>query len=73
MYSGPPFTPQYSSPSIDLAEATRPGRIAIGALSNTSPNMWFNLAAFQTVPDSAFRFGNSRKNILDGPAPLTST
>ncbi len=70
MYSGQPFTPQLSGPSSDLAQATRPDRIASGALHNPSPNLWFNLAAFPTVPDSAFRFGNSGRDILDGPGTI---
>ena len=32
--------------------------------------MWFNLNAFVTVPDSAFRYGNSGRNILDGPGAI---
>jgi len=70
LYSGQPFTPQLSGPSADLGEATRPDRIASGTLPNPSPNMWFNLAAFTTVPDSAFRFGTSGRNILDGPGTI---
>jgi hypothetical protein len=69
-YSGQPFTPQLSGPSADLGQATRPDRLANGALPNPSPNLWFNLAAFQAVPDSAFRYGNSGRNILDGPGTL---
>jgi outer membrane receptor protein involved in Fe transport len=69
--SGQPFTPQYSGPSIDLAQATRPDRLANGSLSNPSPTMWFNLNAFQQAPDSAFRFGNSGRNILEGPGAAT--
>jgi outer membrane receptor protein involved in Fe transport len=70
IYSGAPFTPQLSGPSADLGQATRPDRIANGALANPTANMWFNLAAFQAVPDSAFRFGNSGRNILDGPGTV---
>ena len=69
-YSGQPFTPQLSGPSQDLAQATRPDRIANGSLSNPGPNMWFNVAAFPAVPDSAYRFGNSGRNILDGPGSV---
>jgi hypothetical protein len=65
--SGQPFTPQYSGPNNDLAQATRPDRILDGSLPNPSPNMWFNLNAFQAVPDSAYRYGNSGRNILEGP------
>jgi hypothetical protein len=67
IYSGQPFTPQLSGPSIDLAQATRPDRIANGALPNPSANGWFDVTAFPIVPDSAFRYGNSGRNILDGP------
>jgi hypothetical protein len=65
--SGQPFSPQYSGPSSDLAQATRPDRLANGSLPNPSPTMWFNLNAFQSVPDSAFRYGNAGRNILEGP------
>ena len=44
----------------------RPDRIAVGDLPNPSPNMWYDLKAFPIVPDSAFRYGNSGRNILDG-------
>jgi len=69
-YSGQPFTPQLSGPSADLAEATRPDRIAYGTVPNPSVNAWFNLAAFPSVPDSAFRWGTSGRNILDGPGTV---
>jgi hypothetical protein len=69
--SGQPFTPQYSGPSIDLAQATRPDRLLSGSLPNPSPNMWFNLNAFAAVPDSAYRYGNSGRNILEGPGSAT--
>ena len=67
IYSGQPFTPQLSGPSTDLAQATRPDRLANGALDNPTANLWYNPAAFAIVPDSAFRYGNSGRNILDGP------
>jgi hypothetical protein len=69
-YSGQPFTPQLSGPSIDLAQATRPDRTANGALPNPSAGLWFATSAFVTVPDTAFRFGNSGRNILDGPGTV---
>jgi hypothetical protein len=69
--SGQPFTPQYSGPSSDLAQATRPDRLLNGSLSDPSPTMWFNLNAFQSVPDSAYRYGNSGRNILEGPGSAT--
>jgi hypothetical protein len=70
IYSGQPFTPQLTGPSNDLAQATRPDRIATGTIPNPSANLWFNVGAFPIVPDSAFRFGNSGRNILDGPGTV---
>jgi hypothetical protein len=67
VYSGQPFTPQLSGPSNDLAQATRPDRLSNGALDNPTANLWYNVAAFAIVPDSAYRYGNSGRNILDGP------
>lgn len=69
--SGQPFTPQYSGPNNDIAQATRPDRLLNGSMPDPSPNLWFNLAAFQAVPDSAYRYGNSGRNILEGPGSAT--
>jgi len=68
-YSGQPFTPVQTG-TVDKGQPTRPDRIASGALSNPSHLAWFNLAAFQVVPLTAFRYGNSGRNILDGPGSL---
>jgi hypothetical protein len=70
LYSGQPFTPQLSGPSADLAQATRPDRLTAGTLPNPGPTGWFDLTAFPTVPDTAFRFGSSGRNILDGPGTI---
>ena len=59
-----------SRSSTDLAQATRPDRAGNGALPNPSPDMWFDVGAFPIVPDSAFRYGNSGRNILDGPGTV---
>ncbi len=67
VHSGQPITPQLSTGIADLGEATRPDRIGNGALPNPSPNMWFNVADFPIVPVTAFAFGNSGRNILNGP------
>jgi hypothetical protein len=66
-YSGQPFTPQTSAGNNDLGEPTRPDRIASGSVANPTPDRWFDVTAFPVVPLSAFRFGNSGRNILDGP------
>ena len=71
IYSGQPFTPQLSGPNSDQGFAARPDRIANGALSNPAKDRWFDLSAFQVVPDSEFRFGNSGRNILNGPGTVT--
>jgi hypothetical protein len=67
MYSGQPFTPQVANVNLDLGEANRPNRIANGRLDNPSPERWFDIAAFPPVPTGSFRFGNSGRNVLDGP------
>src|SRR5262249_11254286 len=66
-YSGQPFTPQLSNGTISQGEPTRPDRISSGSLPNPTPERWFDLSAFPVVPLSAFRFGNSGRNILNGP------
>jgi hypothetical protein len=66
-YSGQPFTLQTQAGNNDLGEPTRPDRIANGSVANPSPDRWFDFGAFPVVPLSAFRFGNSGRNILDGP------
>jgi hypothetical protein len=70
MYSGQPFTPRVSNVQTDLGEANRPDRIANGALDNRTVEQWFDLSAFPVVPTGAYRFGNSGRNILDGPGTM---
>ena len=69
-YSGQPFTPYVSGATLDLAEASRPNRLLNGSIPNPSPTDWFNLNAFSIVPDSAFAFGNSGRDILTGPGQV---
>ena len=71
MYTGQPFTPKVSNVDLNLGEANRPDRIAKGRLDVRTPELWFDLAAFQPVPLGAYRFGNSGRNILDGPASIS--
>lgn len=70
IYSGAPFTPQTSNVQLDQGEANRPDRVAFGTVSNPTPNRWFDVTAFPVVPTGAFRFGNSGRNILNGPGQL---
>jgi hypothetical protein len=70
IHSGQPFTPQESGPTQDLGEGTRPNRLANGSLANPTVNDWYNLAAFQIIPATAYVYGNSGRNILNGPGYL---
>jgi hypothetical protein len=40
-------------------------------LPNPTVDRWFDTSCFPQVPLTAFRFGNSRRNILDGPKLMT--
>lgn len=66
-YSGQPFTPQLGTGNISQGEPTRPDRIRHGSVPDPSPERWFDVTAFPLVDLSEFRFGNSGRNILDGP------
>ncbi len=69
-YTGQPFTPKLSNVNLNLGEANRPDRIAKGTVEHPSPDRWYDTAAFPVVPVGSFRFGNSGRNILDGPGYL---
>jgi hypothetical protein len=65
--TGPPLSLLVSNSQLDQGEANRPDRIRKGTLPNPTPEMWYDIAAFPPVPSGAYRFGNSGRNILDGP------
>ncbi len=67
MYTGQPFTPKIANFNFANGEASRPDRLGKGALPSPSVDQWFDRTAFPVVPVGAFRFGNSGRNILDGP------
>jgi len=69
-HTGPPFTPVNSNSNVNLGEANRPDRIAKGSLPNPSPTRWFNVSDFPLVPTGAYRFGDSGRDILDGPGSI---
>ncbi len=69
--TGNPFTPTSSLGAVANGTPTQPNRIASGTLPNPSVSQWFNVAAFPTVPNNAYLFGNSGRNILDGPGTIT--
>lgn len=70
IYTGPPFTPRVANYSYTNGEASRPDRIQNGSVQSPSPDLWFDRTAFPVVPTSAYRFGNSGRNILDGPGAI---
>ena len=57
--------------NLNLGEANRPDRIGKGTLSDPGVNGWFNVSDFPVVSQGAFRFGDSGRNILDGPGSAT--
>ena len=67
MYTGQPFTPKIANFNFANGEASRPDRAAKGTLPAPTVDQWFDRTAFPVVPTGAFRFGDSGRNILDGP------
>jgi hypothetical protein len=74
LQSGRPFTvallPEHDNSNTGIASLgfganNRPDRIASGELPNPSPDRWFDTNAF--VIGDFGTFGNSGRNILDGP------
>ena len=75
--SGTPFTPQYNSPNPVDGLATRPNRLCYGAIPTSQRTVarFFNTDQTYEDPNACFvspylygdYFGNSRRNILDGP------
>lgn len=51
--------------SLGFGNNDRPNRLSDGSLDNPSPDRWFNTGAFAPSPRGTF--GNSGRNILDGP------
>lgn len=68
--SGQPFTPQVNNVNLNLGEANRPDRLAKGTVPNPNPDKWYDAGSFPPVPAGSFRFGNSGRNILDGPGMI---
>jgi hypothetical protein len=72
--SGPPFTvallPEFDNSNtgrstLGFGANDRPNLVGDAALDQSSPDRWFNTAAF-AIPDFG-SFGNAGRNILDGP------
>jgi outer membrane receptor protein involved in Fe transport len=70
IYSGQPFTPRVANVTYSAGEATRPDRTAKGTVDHPGPDMWYDRYAFPVVPAGGYRFGNSGRNILDGPGTI---
>jgi outer membrane receptor protein involved in Fe transport len=70
IYTGQPFTPKVANFNYTNGEASRPDRIAKGALAGPSVDQWFDRTAFPVVPVGSYRFGSSGRNILDGPGAI---
>ncbi len=70
LYSGQPFTPRIANSNYAAGEATRPDRLATGSVSDPNAEKWYDVGAFKVVPTGAYRFGNSGRNILDGPGTI---
>ncbi len=51
--------------SLGFGANNRPNRLASGRLENRTPEAWFDSTAFEIAEYG--RFGNSGRNILDGP------
>jgi hypothetical protein len=68
-YSGAPFTVLQKG-TADQGEPTRPDRVCNGKLDNPTVKTWFDTSCFVVVPTNAYRFGNSGRDILDGPGYL---
>ncbi len=69
LYSGLPFTPTNSLNTANTGRPQRPDRIGDGYLENRSIARWFDASAFRTP--APYTYGNSGRNILDGPGGRT--
>ena len=69
LQTGPWFTPTFtgSDPSNTNTLGGRPDRLRDGNLENPTVDRWFDVSAFAVPPANAGRFGNSGRNVLEGP------
>ena len=74
--SGQPFTPELSTDNSNTGNTggnfgiDRPNVVGNPALSNPSPQEWFNVNAFAEPPQ--YTWGNAGRNILRGPGLSTT-
>ena len=65
--TGAPLTMISANFNPNLGGAVRPDRLSSGKLAHPTPERWFDVSAFPTVPNGSFRYGNSGRGILDAP------
>jgi len=63
--TGFPFTVTLNTPVANTGTSSRPNCIGNATLSDPSPSLWFNPAAFATP--TLYTFGNCGRDILTGP------
>jgi hypothetical protein len=63
--TGFPFTVGLATPVANTGTSSRPNCLSNAVLSNPTPNLWFNTAAFATP--ALYTFGNCGRDILTGP------
>jgi len=64
---GLPFTPLVAGANQLQGYSPRPDRVGSGVLEHPTVQKWFDTSAFLPVPNTAYRYGNSGRNILIGP------
>jgi hypothetical protein len=69
--TGNPFTPISNLNNATNGTPVFPNRIAKGTVSDPGVNQWFDVADFPMVPNNAYLYGNSGRNILDGPGTIS--
>ena len=70
IYTGPPYTPRMGTFDYTNGGASRPDRLSKGTLENPTVDQWFDRTAFPAVALGSFRFGDSGRNVLDGPGTV---
>jgi hypothetical protein len=64
--SGLPFTVNQNVGVASTGTGNRPNRLSSGKLDNPTIDRWYDLSAFQIVPDATGTYGSSGRNILRG-------
>jgi hypothetical protein len=67
MRTGLPFSVNQQQNVLSTGTANRPNRLRSGELDDPTVEQWFDITAFQIVPDMTGTYGNSGRNILRAP------